>query len=96
MAHGDYDCCARCDSKMAYSSFADTKEQVCSDCALDLMELTGERIVTGEQLAAWVLNASAGQLEAVGIKTCFYPNPVDESLVARREELARLDTEGGT
>ena len=86
MAHGDYNCCARCDSKQSYSGFAaTTKEEVCADCALDLFELTGERITNGEHLAAWIMrdDVSNGQVVRLGISRCYYENAVDDALAQR-------------
>ena len=84
MAHADYDCCARCDSKMAYSGFeALTKEEVCSGCALDLFELTGRRITSGEELTDYIIEVCDEEdVAALGISTCFYENPVDEAVAA--------------
>jgi hypothetical protein len=85
MAHGDYNCCARCDSKLSYSSYATTKEEVCADCALDLLELTGERITSGDHLAAWIMrdDVSNAQVVTLGISPCFYGNPVDDAIKHR-------------
>ena len=89
MAHGDYNCCARCDSKMAYSGFdASTKEEVCSGCALDLFELTGHRITSGEELINYIVGyCDAEDVAALGISICFYDNPVDEAVHARSDEV---------
>jgi hypothetical protein len=38
MAHGDYNCCAICDSKMEYSNYAETKNNICSNCVCNLAE----------------------------------------------------------
>ena len=38
MAHGDYNCCAVCDSKLEYSNDAQTKEELCSWCAVNLAQ----------------------------------------------------------
>ena len=82
MAHADYDCCARCDSKMAYSGFdALTKEEVCSGCALDLFELTERRITTGKELIDYIVSyCDEEDVAALGISTCFYDNPVDAAV----------------
>lgn len=77
MAHADYECCARCDSKMTYSSDAEAKTYVCAGCALDLMQLTGKRITDGESLAKFVLASTPEVVESLGISPCFYGNAVD-------------------
>ena len=91
MAHGDYNCCARCDSKMAYNGFdASTKEEVCSGCALDLFELTGHRITSGEALVDYIVSyCDADDVAALGISTCFYENPVDALVEAKQGETTR-------
>ena len=89
MAHGDYNCCARCDSKQSYNGFdATTKEEVCADCALDLLELTGERITSGDHLAAWIMrdDVSNAQVARLGISLCYYENAVDDALKQRGVE----------
>lgn len=95
MAHADYECCARCDSKMAYNSDAEAKAYVCPDCALDLLELTGQRITDGETLAAFVLASTPEAVASLGISPCYYGNPVDFAVaqVATVAELAGQETD---
>lgn len=82
MAHGDYNCCAVCDSKLAYSFDAATKEEICADCAVSLHEATGVRITTPDDLIAWLrVNGAAGVavLQRIGFSECVYTNPVDQA-----------------
>lgn len=98
MAHGDYDCCAVCDRKMAYSHDADTKEAVCTDCGIELFAATGERITTGEALVEWIERTGApavAVLDAIGFSACFYSNPVDAA-VKKLREAARTASTGAT
>ena len=86
MAHGDYDCCAVCDSKMAYNSGdARTKEDLCASCAVDLAKL-GVFVKSGAELLAWMDETPAVEvlvkLHAAGYGRCFYSNPVDDKVAA--------------
>jgi hypothetical protein len=86
MAHGDYDCCAVCDNKMAYNSgVATTKEQVRASCAVDLARL-GVFVKSGAELLAWMDEAPVAEvlvkLQAAGYGRCFYANPVDDKVAA--------------
>jgi hypothetical protein len=81
MAHADYDCCAVCDSKMAYNSGDPrTKEDLCASCAVALARL-GVFVKNGAQFVEWMRREERGKvlstLAAVGFGTCFYPNPAD-------------------
>lgn len=84
MAHADYDCCAFCDCKMNYAGCydADTKGEVCGDCAdlLDAMGLTP----TPQGIIDWLDNAPIKLFTALfrGYRSCYYSNKVDESVTA--------------
>lgn len=80
MAHGDYDCCAVCDSKIDYSDDAETKENLCQDCVRSMHALTGDLIQTQAELLAWLKEATPEQVIAAGIVPCFYGNPVDTAV----------------
>jgi hypothetical protein len=96
MAHGDYDCCAVCDTKMAYSHDATTKKEVCSECAVSLYVATGERITSGDALVDWITRtgtAAVAILDHAGYSKCYYTNPVDDAVNALRD--ARTPHHGG-
>lgn len=80
MAHGDYHCCAICDSKMSYSSDAETKEHLCSGCVADMAQ-NGAILHNVEELLEWMQKESKetviSVLSRVGFSKCFYPNRVD-------------------
>lgn len=81
MAHADYNCCAVCDSKLAYNSWdARTKEEVCASCAVALVK-RGVEATTGEALLAWIKATDPAAvlrvLAEVGYCGCFYDNDVD-------------------
>ena len=85
MAHGDYDCCAICDSKQSYGGWdAKTKEKICSYC---VCELSKEGVVVHDvnELLAWMdetdINAMREILIRVNFRKCFYPNEVDDLLL---------------
>ena len=81
MAHGDYNCCAVCDKKMAFSYYAVTKEEICSGCAVNLAKL-GIFVRNREELLTWMRGNPAGivlaVLHSVGFSKCYYQNEVDE------------------
>lgn len=83
MAHGDYDCCAICDSKLSYSSDAATKEVICGPCVADLAT-HGVIAGTPDALIAWVKSADPAwvraTMTAVGYSPCYYGNAVDDAL----------------
>jgi hypothetical protein len=84
MAHGDYDCCAVCDRKMAYNAWeARTKEEVCPACAVALTK-HGVEAWTSEQLVGWITSAPPADvlriLAAVYYRPCFYGNEVDDAV----------------
>jgi hypothetical protein len=80
MAHGDYRCCAVCDSKVAYAQDVDSKDILCSRCACDLAS-EGFRIHNVEELREWMTTTSpevvVTVLRGVRYKACCYPNEVD-------------------
>jgi len=87
MAHGDYHCCAICDSKMAYVGFdAVAKEHICSYCVANLAR-RGVIVGNVKELIEWITKAKKKQLEqilsAVGFRKCFYLNDVDEMVEKR-------------
>lgn len=99
MAHGDYDCCAVCDRKMAYNSGdARTKETLCPECAVDLAVATGRKILTGGQLIQWIEQAGAAVavpiLNAMGYEFCFYGNEVDQAVTRARASLVPTPGDG--
>lgn len=87
MAHGDYDCCAVCDRKLNYNEDASTKEEICPKCAVNMTLATGQRITTPDALIGWIGTATTEQLDEARIVECFYRNPVDDAVTARRAAL---------
>lgn len=85
MAHGDYHCCALCDTKMAYAADeARTKEDVCTDC-LRTLHAGGVLIYTGAELEAWIKanpEKAHETLPGMGYSPCWYANPVDAAFKA--------------
>jgi hypothetical protein len=83
MAHADYECCAVCDSKQAYSECSDAKSAICGPCVADLARLG---VITGtpEELVKWVnenpVEKVGPVLAAVGFKPCFYDSTVDAAV----------------
>jgi hypothetical protein len=85
MAHGSYDCCAICDSKMAFNEGdARTKETPCTGCAVALARL-GIFATTAKELLSWMETETPEKvlatLKSVGFSTCIYPNDVDQKYV---------------
>jgi hypothetical protein len=80
MAHGDYDCCAVCDSKLSYSNDATTKETLCSGCAVNLAQ-KGVFVHGVTELKTWMIEEHprvvVSALDSVGFSPCLYPNEVD-------------------
>jgi hypothetical protein len=80
MAHADYNCCAVCDCKMAYSCDATIKKDMCGPCVANLARLD---IICGtvEELTKWVNETAAEKvavaLLAVGFSKCFYNADID-------------------
>lgn len=98
MAHCDYDCCAICDSKMAYNgSSANTKESVCIDC-IERSIAAGKPITrlshVVEALAAMTHDAALKWLHAIGYRPCCYENEIDDYLIARKLVLTGSDSPG--
>ncbi len=89
MGHADYECCACCDRKMAYSVDAETKATLCTDCAVDLV-LAGVVVRSPVDLIAWIDRTDAATVRAIlsahGFSFCFYKNDVDGAV--RRKGLA--------
>ena len=85
MAHGDYDCCACCDIKLAYSGYASaTKEEICVDC-LKKLHSHGAMVYTGKELIEWIKanpTTAKGILDKCGYEECWYGNDVDEAVEA--------------
>jgi hypothetical protein len=87
MAHGDYDCCAVCDSKLRYSFDAQAKETICGHCLLKMQKM-GLGIVTVKQLIEWITNTDKeilrDKLLEMGFYKCFYDdNQVDQAALKR-------------
>lgn len=87
MAHGDYNCCAICDAKMAYNSGdARTKEDVCVDC-IERAIAAGQPITRAAQIKdvlAPLDDAGAlAWLHSMGYCPCYYQNEIDDYLIAR-------------
>lgn len=78
MAHGDYKCCAICDSKQEYVGLNDSfKDDICPDCR----ESSG--LSTVKQLLAYINSIESKkelkrQVKLLGLDTCFYQNDVDD------------------
>lgn len=91
MAHGDYNCCACCDTKMAYSYDATTKEDLCTGCMRDL-HATGVMVYSGGELEEWMRNGEDTPerklqiLRKAGFSTCYYTNSVDEAYKRLKEQ----------
>lgn len=81
MAHGDYNCCAVCDSKLAYTGNPTTKEEICPECLLKLQAKNLD-IVTSNQLIVWIKKADKEKfklLKEIGFQTCCFSNEVDKA-----------------
>ena len=50
MAHGDYACCACCDDKCHYDSNAESKDTLCTSCAVGLSKRLGVEVTTPGKL----------------------------------------------
>lgn len=84
MAHGDYACCAICDSKQHYVGFNnDFKAEICSSCLRSLHE---EKIMvyTPEEFVKWAKAQTKKHLKIIltiiGFSDCWYENPVDKAV----------------
>jgi hypothetical protein len=86
MAHGDYECCAVCDRKMAYASMAEAKTSICGDCVVALAKRQ-VFIPNPEALIAWVRDNETEHvretLKAVGFQQCYYGSDVDDAVAAK-------------
>ena len=80
MAHGDYDCCAVCDRKMAYGGER-TKEDLCSECAIALAK-RGVFCGSVAELLVWIKGSdfSRPMLLEAGYSPCYYTNAVDAAV----------------
>ena len=81
MAHADYECCAVCDSKMAYASNASPKTEICSCCVAELA--VREVIVHNvAELERWIINTGGEKvkevLEGVNFRFCIYGSWIDD------------------
>jgi hypothetical protein len=81
MAHGDYKCCAICDSKQEYIGLNDTfKDDICPYCRevsevatiKDLLKKI-ESFTNKRKLRVW--------LKKIGMNECYYQNEVDDLIV---------------
>lgn len=86
MAHADYNCCAVCDSKLAYSNQATTKEEICSYCVAKMARL-GVIVGSAHELIEWINREDRDKIESVlseaKFRFCIYPNEVDMAVVNR-------------
>jgi hypothetical protein len=80
MAHADYECCAVCDSKVYYSTDAETKGVLCSECVAN-MARHGVIVGSVNELIEWMNSEAPGTvfsiLQSVGFQKCYYCNAVD-------------------
>ena len=93
MAHGDYACCACCDGKCHYDSNADSKDTLCTSCAVGLSERLGIDVKTPgdllDVLKTWPDSDNASLLEALkanGFSRCCYWNAIDDAFSNRFPE----------
>ena len=84
MAHGDYKCCAICDSKQEYIGLNDSfKDDICASCretsgVSTVKELLKkiEEITIVEALEEW--------LNQIGWSECYYQNNVDDLIAYKK------------
>ena len=83
MAHGDYNCCAVCDSKLEYSNDSNTKARICSDCLKALRNLGLSILDTGE-LIKWIEISETAVVKDIlhraDFSFCYYDNEVDAAV----------------
>ena len=98
MAHGDYNCCAVCDSKLEYSNDAQTKEELCSWCAVNLAQ-DGVFVHDVDELKKWMKETNPLVVVTVLTKnhfsTCYYKNEVDDLFNAAQQSVQRTGGESG-
>jgi len=87
MSHGDYNCCAVCDSKLEYSAgTANTKARICDACLVRLRDC-GLNILTTGELIEWLKTTDKLTLKIalkkIGFSFCYYENLVDDALLER-------------
>jgi hypothetical protein len=87
MAHGDYNCCAICDSKLDYNAGdARTKEEICDDCIERSIAL-GHPCVRPTNVVEYIktLNDQVALiwLHAMDFDPCYYENDLDKYLIER-------------
>ena len=87
MAHGDYNCCAICDSKLDYNaSDARTKEEICTYCLHKLRD-NGLNVLDVAEFIEWIetteLKVLTDTLKKIGFSFCCYSNPVDDAVLKR-------------
>jgi len=85
MAHGDYDCCAICDSKMRYNAGdAKTKDSFCQTCLENIINLTQEPTVSINNFLLWLskqpVKERSGILDKLGYRPCFYESCFDDDI----------------
>jgi len=88
MAHGDYDCCAICDSKLSPSRDPETKAEICPYCIKALWKAGvtfGDEIIIGVyDLLEWINKTESKEvrriLEECGYRFCYYNNDIDQAL----------------
>src|SRR3990167_10198812 len=78
MAHGDYECCAVCDSKQGYVGFNDDfKSDICPECR----QSSGIPTVTGllKKINTFTNKTKLKKwLKEIGMSECWYQNDVDD------------------
>lgn len=83
MAHGDYECCIICDSKLIYNPNSRPKQMLCAYCAADLTRLLRRQIKSVWQVYQWLDEETDPKrirqiLFKAGYKPCCFPNEFDE------------------
>lgn len=97
MAHADYNCCAICDSKLAYAGYsANCKEEICPYCVARMAE-TGKICVVPEEVVQILKNMNDDEalnwLHTIGFSPCYYNNEIDQYIIERG--LMETGSEGG-
>ena len=91
MGHFDYHCCAVCDGKIAYSGDAETKERLCSWCAVELAQ-RGVFAHSVAELKEWMRTTPPAvvveTLDSAGFKKCLDPQNDVDSMYAQARNSA--------
>jgi hypothetical protein len=97
MAHGNYDCCAICDTEVRYNTNAPAKGVLCRECC-DALRASDVLVCGAVGLKAWMLQIpeqAQPLLSALKFRECCYPNSVDDTWKSINKSQRNISNENG-